>query len=65
MVAEHFFRLGNVGKSDRHIAGLERLPINDGLLAQRGFDERNQLIQPDDLRFAKVEYFKAKLISTK
>ena len=55
-------RLGNVGKRDRHITGLERLAVNDGLLAQRGFNQTDQLIQPDDLGFADVKNLEAEFL---
>ena len=43
MVAQLRARLGNVGKRDRHVAGLGRLAVKDGLLAERGFQQFDQL----------------------
>ena len=39
MVAQPGARLGDVGERDRHVAGLQRLAVNDGLFAERGFEQ--------------------------
>ena len=62
MIAEHFFRLGNVGKRDRHVAGLERLAVNHGRFAKRGFDERDEFRKFHRLGFAEVENLKAEFL---
>ena len=45
IVTQNLFRLRNIGKRNRHIAGLKRFAINNGFFTQRIFQQFNQLAQ--------------------
>ena len=63
LITQQCLRLGNVCISAGHVARLRRQAVNDGLLAERRFEQFNEPAQFDGLRSAEVEDFISQISS--
>src|SRR6266478_4705136 len=62
IVSELPTRFINVGERDRHVTRLKWLPVDNSSLAQRFFEQLNQVRELNSLRFSQIENLVAKLL---